>query len=69
MNAILFHLSGTHRLIIELMYGTGMCILEVLRLRVKDIDFARGLITIREAKDNKDRPFGMAHFFLPQPRN
>jgi len=55
VNAILFHLSGTHRLIIELMYGTGMRILEVLRLRVKDIDFARGLITIREAKGNKDR--------------
>ena len=55
VHAFLAELSGTLRLIIELMYGTGMRILEVLRLRVKDIDFARGLITIREAKGNKDR--------------
>jgi integron integrase len=53
--AILEQCFGVSRLICELMYGTGMRILEVLRLRVKDVDFARGLITIREAKGNKDR--------------
>jgi integron integrase len=55
VESVLAQLSGHHRLIVELMYGTGMRILEVLRLRVKDIDFVRGLITIREAKGNKDR--------------
>ncbi len=55
VNAVLNELSGIHRLAIELMYGTGMRLLEVLRLRIKDVDFERGLITIREAKGNKDR--------------
>ena len=49
------HVSGTNGLIIRLLYGTGMRIKEALRLRVKDIDFARGEIIIREGKGNKDR--------------
>lgn len=52
---ILSHLKGTHRLLGELMYGTGMRIIEVLRLRVKDVDFARHAITIRDGKGQKDR--------------
>jgi integrase len=39
--ALLVALSGTHRLVGELLYGTGMRILEALRLRVKDVDFVR----------------------------
>lgn len=53
--ALLAHVSGTNGLIIRLLYGTGMRIKECLRLRVKDIDLARRLITIREGKGNKDR--------------
>ncbi|MEN6539418.1 MAG: integron integrase [Mizugakiibacter sp.] len=53
--ALLAHVSGTNGLIIKLLYGTGMRIKECLRLRVKDIDLARRLITIREGKGNKDR--------------
>jgi integron integrase len=48
-------LSGTHRLLGELLYGTGMRILEGARLRVKDIDFGRGEIMVRDGKGSKDR--------------
>lgn len=42
-------------LIMRLLYGTGMRLLEGLRLRVKDVDFARNEIVVREGKGNKDR--------------
>lgn len=42
-------------LIVRLLYGSGMRMLEALRLRVKDLDFARGELTIRDAKGRKDR--------------
>lgn len=42
-------------LIVRLMYGTGMRVLECLRLRVKDVDFTRKEIVVREGKGNKDR--------------
>lgn len=55
VQAILMQLSGTHHLIVSLLYGTGMRILECLRLRVKDIDFVRKEILIRDGKGYKDR--------------
>lgn len=42
-------------LIVRLLYGTGMRVLECLRLRIKDIDFGRHEIVVREGKGNKDR--------------
>jgi integron integrase len=48
-------MHGTHRLLGELLYGTGMRILEGLRLRVKDLDFGRGEILVRDGKGAKDR--------------
>ena len=39
----------------ELMYGAGLRLMECLRLRVKDLDFERGEITVREGKGDKDR--------------
>jgi integron integrase len=48
-------LEGTHQLIGRLLYGTGMRLLEGLRLRVKDIDFARNQMVVREGKGFKDR--------------
>lgn len=48
-------LSGTTRLMAELMYGSGLRLLELLRLRVKDVDLMRGMITVRAGKGNKDR--------------
>jgi integron integrase len=53
--SVLGKLSGTNRLVGEIMYGTGMRILEVLRLRVKDVDFGRRAIMVREGKGQKDR--------------
>lgn len=52
---ILKQLDGTHYLIVSLLYGTGIRILEALRLRVKDIDFSRKEILIRDGKGFKDR--------------
>lgn len=52
---LLMHMSGTTGLVAQLLYGTGMRLLEALRLRVKDVEFARREIVIREGKGNKDR--------------
>lgn len=46
---------GEHRLLAQLLYGTGMRINEGLRLRVKDIDFERRTVIVREGKGGKDR--------------
>jgi integron integrase len=42
-------------LVAHLLYGTGMRLLEALRLRVKDVDFAQRVLTVREGKGGKDR--------------
>lgn len=52
---VLSALPGAHRLIGELLYGSGLRLLECLRLRVKDIDFRALQITIRDAKGGRDR--------------
>jgi integron integrase len=52
---VLRHLSGTYRLIARLQYGAGLRLLEVLRLRVKDVDFGLGQILVRDGKGGKDR--------------
>jgi integron integrase len=48
-------LNGIPQLVARLMYGTGMRLLEALRLRVKDIDFTRRQVIVRAGKGNKDR--------------
>jgi len=52
---IMSHLNGDKWLIAMLLYGGGLRLLEALRLRVKDLDFERGEITVREGKGDKDR--------------
>lgn len=42
-------------LMVEVLYGTGMRVLECCRLRIKDLDFDRNQIAVREGKANKDR--------------
>nr|WP_237750984.1 integron integrase [Gallaecimonas xiamenensis] len=49
------HGSTPHKLIIQLLYGTGMRVSECLRLRIQDIDFGRNLIVIHDGKGKKDR--------------
>src|SRR5690348_7906844 len=53
--ALLGELSGTHWLMSSLLYGTGMRLMECVRLRMKDVDFERREITIRQGKGGKDR--------------
>ncbi len=48
-------MQGTARLMAQLMYGTGLRLMELLRLRVQDIDLARGIVTVRSGKGGKDR--------------
>ncbi len=48
-------MSGLNRLIAELLYGSGMRLMEVARLRVKDIDFDAATIYVRSGKGDKDR--------------
>ena len=55
VQAVLNRLDGTMWLIASLLYGSGLRIMETLRLRVKDIDFARREILVREGKGFKDR--------------
>ena len=52
---VLKRLRGVNRLLGRLLYGSGMRIMEGVRLRVKDIDFARREILIRDGKGFKDR--------------
>ena len=53
--ALLDRLKGVHKLQANLLYGTGMRLMEAMRLRVKDIDFERKEILIRDGKGAKDR--------------
>ncbi len=48
-------MTGIYQLMARLLYGTGIRLLELLRLRVKDVDFARGQIVVRGGKGAKDR--------------
>jgi len=55
MRRLLNAMSGTMGLAASLLYGTGMRLMEGLRLRVKDVEFERREIIVREGKGNKDR--------------
>lgn len=55
VRALLSCMSGLYELMAGLMYGTGMRLMECSRLRVKDIDFSYGTITVRDGKGGKDR--------------
>jgi integron integrase len=52
---VLGQLDGTYRVIGEMLYGGGLRLLEGLRVRVKDVDFAGGQLLVRHGKGGKDR--------------
>ena len=49
------HLHGVPKLMAGLLYGSGLRLMECVRLRIKDIDFELAQITVRDAKGGKDR--------------
>ena len=55
VQAVLERTDGTVGLMLRLLYGAGMRLMECVRLRVKDVDFAMQQITVRDGKGGKDR--------------
>ena len=55
VTAVLAEMKGLHALMTKLLYGTGMRLMECISLRVKDVDFERREIIVREGKGFKDR--------------
>jgi integron integrase len=53
--AVMARLEGTPRLVCQLLYGSGLRLLEALQLRVKDVDLGMSALTIRRGKGDKDR--------------
>ena len=52
---VLGHMHGLHLLMAKLLYGSGLRLMECVRLRIRDLDFERKLIYVRAAKGGKDR--------------
>lgn len=61
VQSILHHLAGSPLLMASVMYGAGLRLLECARLRVKDVDFSRNEITVRDGKGRKDRVSVLPH--------
>src|SRR5436190_5535483 len=55
VHKVFAHLRGTPRLMAGLLYGSGLRLMECVRLRVKDVDFGYARITVRDGKGAKDR--------------
>lgn len=55
VHRLLLHVRGVEQLVLQLLYGTGMRLMEAVRLRIKDVDFERREILIRDGKGSKDR--------------
>lgn len=47
--------NGQYKIMAQLMYGGGLRLMECLRLRIKDVDFENGTLTLRDTKSNRDR--------------
>jgi len=65
VQAMLSKLEGTHKLLASLLYGCGMRLMEGLRLRVKDVDFDRKVIIVRDGKGGKDRVVMLPQSIVP----
>jgi integron integrase len=68
VRTLLAQLDGVHRLVAHLLYGTGMRLMECLRLRVKDIDFGRNRVMIRDSKGGHDRATLLPQVSRPELR-
>ena len=65
VRALLHELNGTMGLVASLLYGTGMRVLEALRLRVKDVGFEQREIIVRDGKGGKDRVTVLPENLIP----
>ena len=68
VKAVLAELTGEYRLMGDLLYGSGLRLMECLRLRVKDVDFYQHQITLREGKGGKDRVTMLPTLIIPALR-
>ena len=55
VNTLLSAMTGTSSIVVRLLYGTGMRLMEAVRLRIQDIDFDQNQIVVRSGKGDKDR--------------
>ena len=62
--ALLARMSGVHHLMASIMYGSGLRLMECVRLRVQDIDFDRQQIIVRAGKGDKDRATVLPGFIV-----
>jgi integron integrase len=60
-HAVLGELKGRQRLMAGLLYGSGLRLMECLRLRVKDVDFEQHQLVVRDGKGAKDRATMLPH--------
>ena len=65
---LLSHMEGSAALMARLLYGTGMRLMEGMRLRIKDVDFDRHVIIVRDAKGGKDRVVMLPRSLAPPLR-
>ncbi len=63
--AVLAHLDGVYWLVCNLLYGSGLRLMECLRLRVKDVDIASRLLVVRNGKGDKDRATMLPRAVVP----
>jgi integron integrase len=61
-------MSGVPQLVVKLLYGSGLRLMEALRLRVKDLDFEMKQLTVRDGKGSKDRYTVLAESVIPALR-
>jgi integron integrase len=65
---VIRRLSGNHKLMAQLLYGSGLRLMDCLRLRIQDIDFEYKTITVRDGKGEKDRVTPLPDTVLPDLR-
>jgi len=68
VSRLLSAMDGTPGLMARLLYGTGLRVMELLRLRVKDLDFERDQIVVRQGKGDKDRTVMLPESTAPELR-
>lgn len=57
-------IKGTHQIMVKLLYGSGLRLMEAVRLRVQDLDFDNKQLIVRDGKGNKDRATLLPALFI-----